>query len=73
MCQSKKGDKSPYPFGVRCSNCETKSPVEFLIGGFPCTDFWVAGKKEGFLNKQSNLFFEIVRLLRISPNINYFF
>ncbi|MEH2147800.1 DNA (cytosine-5-)-methyltransferase [Nostoc sp.] len=36
---------------------------EFLLAGFPCQSFSPAGKKEGFVDTRSILFFEIIRLL----------
>jgi DNA (cytosine-5)-methyltransferase 1 len=37
---------------------------EFLIGGFPCQAFSIAGKRKGFNEARGTLFFEIARILR---------
>lgn len=36
---------------------------DFLLGGFPCQPFSVAGYRKGFEDKRGNLFFDIVRIL----------
>jgi len=37
---------------------------DFLIGGFPCQAFSIAGKRLGFEDTRGTLFFEIARVLR---------
>ena len=37
---------------------------EFLVGGFPCQAFSIAGKRRGFNEARGTLFFEIARVLR---------
>ncbi len=37
---------------------------DFLVGGFPCQSFSVAGKRGGFNDTRGTLFFEIARILR---------
>ena len=37
---------------------------EFLVGGFPCQAFSIAGKRKGFNEARGTLFFEIARVLR---------
>ena len=37
---------------------------EFLVGGFPCQAFSIAGKRKGFNDTRGTLFFEIARILR---------
>ena len=34
-----------------------------IVGGFPCQDLSVAGKRKGLAGERSGLFFEVVRLL----------
>ena len=45
-------------------NTEDLPSFEFLIGGFPCQAFSVAGKRKGFEDTRGTLFFEIARVLR---------
>ena len=37
---------------------------DFLVGGFPCQSFSIAGKRKGFNDTRGTLFFEIARVLR---------
>ena len=37
---------------------------DFLVGGFPCQAFSIAGKRQGFDDTRGTLFFEIARILR---------
>ena len=39
-------------------------PVDMMIGGFPCQDLSVAGKRKGFDGERSALAFEFLRLAR---------
>lgn len=36
---------------------------DFLVGGFPCQSFSIAGKRQGFNEARGTLFFEIARIL----------
>ena len=40
-------------------------PVDLLVGGFPCQDLSVAGKRAGIGGERSGLFWEIVRIAKI--------
>ena len=38
---------------------------DLFVGGFPCQDLSIAGKREGLSGSRSGLFYEIVRILRV--------
>jgi len=38
---------------------------DLLCAGFPCQSFSIAGKMQGFKDERGNLFFEIIRILRV--------
>ncbi|MAF20067.1 MAG: DNA (cytosine-5-)-methyltransferase [Parcubacteria group bacterium] len=38
---------------------------DFLLGGFPCQAFSIAGHRQGFKDKRGNLFFDIARILEV--------
>ena len=43
-------------------------PVDLIVGGFPCQDLSVAGKREGLAGKRSGLFGQMVRIIhRVRP------
>lgn len=48
------------------ANIETKEIPDFdvLVGGSPCQDVSIAGKKEGLIGKRSGLFFEYIKILQ---------
>ncbi len=37
---------------------------DFLVGGFPCQSFSIAGKRKGFSDTRGTLFFDIARILQ---------
>ena len=45
-------------------NTEDLPDFEFLVGGFPCQAFSLAGKRKGFNDTRGTLFFEIARILK---------
>lgn len=44
---------------------KTIPDIDILNGGFPCQAFSVAGYRKGFEDERGNLFFEIVRILKV--------
>ena len=49
---------------VRDVGAHNLSPVDIVLGGFPCQDISVAGKGAGLEGERSGLFFEVVRICR---------
>ena len=45
-------------------NTKNLQDFEFLVGGFPCQAFSIAGKRKGFNEARGTLFFEIARVLK---------
>jgi len=43
--------------------CNDLADFDFLIAGFPCQSFSIAGKRQGFNEARGTLFFEIARIL----------
>lgn len=43
--------------------CDELPDFDFLVGGFPCQSFSIAGKRQGFNEARGTLFFEIARIL----------
>ena len=39
--------------------------IDILNGGFPCQAFSIAGYQKGFNDERGNLFFEIVRIIKV--------
>lgn len=61
-----------WPDKKRYDNITTmKKPekVDVIIGGFPCQDLSVAGKREGLSGKRSGLFWEFMRIIsEVNPD-----
>lgn len=46
------------------------SPVDVLIGGFPCQNLSIAGKREGLRGERSGLWWEMLRVIReLQPRV----
>jgi DNA (cytosine-5)-methyltransferase 1 len=43
------------------------SPVDVVIGGFPCQDLSVGGQRKGLSGERSGLFYEFIRIVRDMP------
>lgn len=41
-------------------------PVDVIVGGFPCQDLSVAGRRAGLAGERSGLFYELMRVIRES-------
>ena len=58
-------ESAPIWSDVRTFPCELfRGRVAGLVGGFPCTDLSVAGKRAGINGEHSGLWFEYLRIIR---------
>ena len=53
----------PYGDATKIKTDELQD-FDFLVGGFPCQAFSIAGKRKGFDDTRGTLFFEIARILK---------
>ena len=54
-----------YPHGdITKINASSVPDHDILVGGFPCQNVSIAGKREGLCGAKSGLFFDIVRIVR---------
>lgn len=44
--------------------------IDFLVGGFPCQPFSLAGKKKGFDDERGLLVFEVLKIIEILSKLN---
>jgi DNA (cytosine-5)-methyltransferase 1 len=61
-------DKAPIHGDIR--TLQLSETYDLTVFGSPCIGFSQAGKRKGFGNEQSNLFFEVIRMLRDNPSKN---
>ena len=52
---------------VRTIDTSKVSPVDIVIGGFPCQDLSVGGQRKGLSGERSGLFYEFIRIVRDMP------
>lgn len=45
-------------------NAEDVPDVDVMVGGFPCQAFSIAGYRKGFDDSRSDLFFEMLRMIK---------
>lgn len=60
---SKKGDETEEEWRNRIDN--TIPDIDILNGGFPCQAFSIAGERKGFEDERGNMFFEILKVLKV--------
>jgi DNA (cytosine-5)-methyltransferase 1 len=52
---------------VRTIDPVKASPVDVVIGGFPCQDLSTGGQRKGLAGERSGLFYEFIRIVRDMP------
>ena len=51
-----------------CERAAKHVPIDLLIGGFPCQDLSIAGRRSGLAGKRSGLWFRFVEIIaKLSP------
>jgi len=67
VCRAVLADRFPHARqfdDVRTVGAHNLSPVDVLVGGFPCQDLSTMGARQGLAGQRSGLFFEVCRLAR---------
>lgn len=55
---------------VRTVGAHNLTPVDVIVGGFPCQDVSVAGRREGLEGERSGLFYEAARIIsELKPTV----
>lgn len=49
---------------IREISAKTLAPVDAIVGGFPCQDVSLMGKRRGLNGKRTGLFFDAIRIIR---------
>ncbi|ABT15168.1 DNA methyltransferase [Paramecium bursaria Chlorella virus NY2A] len=57
-------DKPVFDDVTKFSKRDFDEPIDMITGGFPCTGFSIAGKRNGFEHAESGLFGEVVRITK---------
>ena len=57
---------------IRKIRASSLPDFDFLLGGFPCQAFSVAGRQPGFADERGTLFYEIARLLKAKKPLGFF-
>ena len=57
---------------IKKIDSEKLSNFDFLLGGFPCQSFSLAGNRKGFDDERGELFFEIARILKDKKPTGFF-
>ncbi len=52
-------------FNQNINNIKLLPQIDFLTGGFPCQAFSMMGKQKGFDDIRGNVFFQILKILRV--------
>jgi DNA (cytosine-5)-methyltransferase 1 len=66
-------NKYNFPGVKNYKDGEKLPDFDLLVGGSPCQDLSIAGKREGLFGKRSGLFFYFIQLLKEKQPINFIF